>query len=144
VVVAAEELSDQQATPTRPSRLLLAATKPVPFDAPFESLADLTAEWADVVDQRWEELRPAWDRAVVVEGATLLRELAALPKGVLLHQDFHLDAARIRDWVHARAVGWALWDLTVGEPAASDETFHGASIAARARRGRRSLEHPAL
>ena len=43
-----------------------------------------------------------------------------------------IDTGRIRAWVHARAVEWALWDLTVGEPAASDETFQWARIAARA------------
>jgi streptomycin 6-kinase len=64
-------LDDQLAVATG---LLRRLWKPVPLDAPFESLADLTADWADLVDQRWEELRPAWDRAVVVEGATLLRE----------------------------------------------------------------------
>lgn len=182
-------LDDQLAVATG---LLRRLWKPVPLDAPFESLADLTADWADLVDQRWEELRPAWDRSVVVEGATLLRELPAFPTAVLLHQDFHpgnvlaarrepwlvidpnpvvgdpafdtvqlvtnigellaaddpvaafrrrvaalaglldLDAWRIRAWVHARAVEGALWDLTVGDPDASDETFQWASIAARA------------
>ncbi len=58
--------------------------------------------------------------------AAFRRRVAALA-GLL-----DLDARRIQAWVHARTVEWALWDLTVGEPAASDETFQWASIAARA------------
>ncbi|MEV4641908.1 aminoglycoside phosphotransferase family protein [Actinoplanes sp. NPDC049548] len=72
-------------------RTLWAAGLPeaTPAD-PIESLVDVTADWADLVEERMSRLRPAYDPGLVAEGARLLRDLpASAPHEVLLHGDFN-------------------------------------------------------
>jgi streptomycin 6-kinase len=56
----------------------------------LERLDRVTAEWADMVDERTARLRPGYDPGLVAEGARLLRELpASARREVLLHGDFN-------------------------------------------------------
>jgi streptomycin 6-kinase len=56
----------------------------------FDRLADVTAEWADLAEERMARLSPGYDPALVTEGVRLLRELpATAPREVLLHGDFN-------------------------------------------------------
>ena len=78
-------------------RLVVAATllrrlweRPVPEGAPFERVADVCAEWADLVRARMDELRPAIDPGLVELGASLLASLpAGASREVLIHGDFN-------------------------------------------------------
>ncbi|GIF67887.1 streptomycin 6-kinase [Asanoa ishikariensis] len=69
----------------------------------IEELATVTAEWADLVEERMDRLRPGYDPGLVAEGARLLRELpASADRRVLLHGDFNpgnVLAARGGTWV---------------------------------------------
>ncbi|MBV1851299.1 aminoglycoside phosphotransferase family protein [Catellatospora tritici] len=56
----------------------------------FDSLAAVTAHWADLVDERMARLAPGYDAELVAYGARLLRELpATADRRVLLHGDFN-------------------------------------------------------
>jgi streptomycin 6-kinase len=56
----------------------------------LERLDRVTAEWADMVDERMARLRPGYDPGLVAEGARLLRDLpASACREVLLHGDFN-------------------------------------------------------
>ena len=82
---AAEERLRVGATVLR--RLTTAALPPA---GDLEPLAVVTAEWADLLDERMARLRPGFDPGLVAEGARLLRELpASADREVLLHGDFN-------------------------------------------------------
>ena len=76
---------------------------PASADAPYERLADVTAEWADLVEQRSQQHAVPLDAALVAEGARLLRELpGTTDREVLLHGDLHpanLLAAEREPWL---------------------------------------------
>jgi streptomycin 6-kinase len=56
----------------------------------IEWVADVTAEWADLVDERMDRLRPGYDPGLVAEGAALLRTLSgSAARTVVLHGDFN-------------------------------------------------------
>jgi streptomycin 6-kinase len=61
-----------------------------PVSAEFERLAEVTAEWAGLVEERMERIRPGYDPGLVAEGARLLRSLpGSAEREVLLHGDFN-------------------------------------------------------
>ncbi|MGW4644169.1 aminoglycoside phosphotransferase family protein [Sphaerisporangium sp. NPDC004334] len=91
-------------------RLLLAAgvlnelwSAPPPAETALERLGDVTAEWADLVEERMERLRPGFDPGLVAHGVRLLRELpGGAARRVVLHGDFNpgnVLAARRRPWL---------------------------------------------
>jgi streptomycin 6-kinase len=64
--------------------------RPVPSNAPYEPLADVMAEWAELVEQQATTFDVRLDAALVAEGVALLRQLPATADGeVLLHGDLH-------------------------------------------------------
>lgn len=64
--------------------------RPVPADAPYERLADVMAEWAELVEERAEQHVVPLDHDLVGEGAALLRRLpTTADRDVLLHGDLH-------------------------------------------------------
>lgn len=69
----------------------------------LERVADVTAEWADLVEERMDRLKPDFDPGLVALGARLLRELpATAPRTVLVHGDFNpgnVLSARRRPWL---------------------------------------------
>ena len=69
-----------------------------PAGAPFEQLGDVTRDWADLVRERMDRYRPAFDPGLVALGASLLETLPAGGRTVVLHGDFNpgniLSAAR--------------------------------------------------
>ena len=68
------------------SRLWRAA----PADAPYERLADVMAEWADLVEDQAAHDDVPLDAALVADAVRLLRELpAAAGREVVLHGDLH-------------------------------------------------------
>jgi streptomycin 6-kinase len=55
-----------------------------------EQLAAVTAEWADLVQERMDRIRPRYDPGLVAEGALLLRALpASASRTVMVHGDFN-------------------------------------------------------
>ncbi|MBY0441146.1 MAG: aminoglycoside phosphotransferase family protein [Mycobacteriaceae bacterium] len=102
-------------------RLLIAAgilgklwQTPVPARSNLERLSDVTAEWADRVQARMQQLRPGFDPSLVAHGITLLRELpASASRTVIVHGDF--NPANI---VSSRR-GWLALDPKpmIGDPA---------------------------
>jgi streptomycin 6-kinase len=76
---------------------------PAPATEGLESLGDVTAEWADGVEERMARLRPGYDPGLVCYGVELLRTLpGSAPRTVLLHGDFNpgnVLAARRRPWL---------------------------------------------
>lgn len=68
----------------------------------FESLAEVAAEWADLVEQRMARLHPPYDPDLVAHGVHLLRTLPTGADPVLLHGDANpgnLLAARRDPWL---------------------------------------------
>jgi streptomycin 6-kinase len=69
----------------------------------LEGVADLTAQWADLVEERMDRLKPDFDPGLVALGARLLRELpATAPRTTLVHGDFNpgnVLSARRRPWL---------------------------------------------
>lgn len=64
--------------------------RPVPPGDPFERLADVAAEWAVLVEQRFRRYAEPYDPRLVARGVDLLRQLPAdRQPQVLLHRDFH-------------------------------------------------------
>jgi len=56
----------------------------------LERLGDVTAEWADLVEERFDRLRPPFDPGLVARGAHLLRDLpVGATREVVLHGDFN-------------------------------------------------------
>ncbi|MET8155728.1 aminoglycoside phosphotransferase family protein [Sphaerisporangium sp. NPDC005289] len=76
---------------------------PPPAETALERLGDVTAEWADLVEERMERLRPGFDPGLVAHGVRLLRELpGSAARRVVLHGDFNpgnVLAARRRPWL---------------------------------------------
>jgi streptomycin 6-kinase len=74
-----------------------------PGDDPYERLADVMVEWAEMVEKRAAAVRVPVDDAVVAEAAALLRRLPATAgREVLLHGDLHpanLLAAEREPWL---------------------------------------------
>jgi streptomycin 6-kinase len=63
---------------------------PVPDDAPFERVADVCAEWAQLLRRRMEELSPPIDPGLVAAGAALLESLpASATRSVVVHGDYN-------------------------------------------------------
>ncbi|GIJ46263.1 aminoglycoside O-phosphotransferase [Virgisporangium aliadipatigenens] len=60
-----------------------------PPSAGFEDLRTVASEWADLLVERHERLRPDYDPGVVAEGARLLRALSSSTERVLLHGDLN-------------------------------------------------------
>ncbi len=61
---------------------------PVPDPTLFERVGDVTAGWADLVEERMARLRPGFDPGLVAHGARLLRELPrTASREVLVHGD---------------------------------------------------------
>lgn len=61
-----------------------------PAELALEQLAAVTAEWADLVEERLRRLAPPYDRALVARGAELLRTLpAGSDREVVVHGDFN-------------------------------------------------------
>lgn len=57
---------------------------------PIESLVDVTADWADLAEERMARLRPAYDPGLVAEGVRLLHDLpASAPHEVVVHGDLN-------------------------------------------------------
>lgn len=70
-----------------------------PEAAPYETVGEVAAEWADLVQQRVRELAPPFDPGLVARGVGLLRELpATASRQVVVHGDYNpgnvLAAAR--------------------------------------------------
>jgi streptomycin 6-kinase len=58
--------------------------------AALEKLSAVTAEWADLVEERMLRLQPGYDPGLVAEGARLLRDLpGSADRNVVLHGDFN-------------------------------------------------------
>ncbi|GIF53845.1 streptomycin 6-kinase [Asanoa ferruginea] len=56
----------------------------------LERLGSVTAEWADVAEERMARIRPGYDPGLVAEGVGLLRQLpGSADRAVLLHGDFN-------------------------------------------------------
>jgi streptomycin 6-kinase len=63
---------------------------PLPLDSDIEELGSVTAEWADLVDERMARIMPGYDAGLVAEGARLLRDLpGSTRRDVVLHGDFN-------------------------------------------------------
>ena len=76
---------------------------PVPEQTGLERLGDVTAEWADLVQERMQRLEPGFDPGLVAHGIHLLRELpATASRAVVVHGDFNpgnVVAAARRPWL---------------------------------------------
>ena len=76
---------------------------PVPEQTGLERVADVTAEWADLIEERMDRLKPDFDPGLVTLGARLLRDLpATAPRTVIVHGDFNpgnVLAARRQPWL---------------------------------------------
>ncbi len=75
----------------------------VPDDHPFESVADVAAEWAALADARMRELAPPFDPGLVRRGTDLLRTLpSGASRSVVVHGDANpgnVLAARREPWL---------------------------------------------
>jgi streptomycin 6-kinase len=75
----------------------------VPKGDAFETLPSVAAEWADLVDERMDRLRPGYDPGLVAEGCRLLRTLPrTATRTTLLHGDFNpgnILSAQRRPWL---------------------------------------------
>ncbi len=84
-------------------RELWSAEPPRSGPTALERVADLTADWADIAEERMERLRPDFDPGLVATGVRLLRELpGAAAREVIVHGDFNpgnVLSARRRPWL---------------------------------------------
>lgn len=107
----------------------------------FERVGTVTAEWADLVEDRMARLRPGFDPGLVGYGARLLRELpGSAAREVLVHGDVNpgnILAARREPWLVIDAK--PMW----GDPAydpwplieqVDDPFLHGDPVAVLRRR----------
>ncbi|BCJ48944.1 aminoglycoside O-phosphotransferase [Actinoplanes sp. NBRC 14428] len=81
---------------------------------PIESLVDVTADWADLVEERTARLRPVADAGLIAEGVRLLHDLpASAPHEVVLHGDFNPGN------ILSDGAGWVAIDPKpmIGDPA---------------------------
>ena len=62
---------------------------PVPTDAPFERMGDVTREWAVLVRERMARHRPPFDPGLVAVGAGLLETLPDGGRTAVVHGDFN-------------------------------------------------------
>lgn len=63
---------------------------PPPGDSGIEALDAVAAEWANLVDERMDRLKPGYDPGLVSEGAGLLRALPrSAIRNVVVHGDFN-------------------------------------------------------
>jgi streptomycin 6-kinase len=63
---------------------------PPPARTGLERVGDVTAEWADLLEERMERLKPGFDPGLVAHGARLLRELPrTAEREVVVHGDFN-------------------------------------------------------
>ena len=63
-------------------------TTGVPAEDPFERVADVAAEWAELLEERMRTLAPPFDPGVVRRGAELLRTLpGGASRSVVVHGD---------------------------------------------------------
>lgn len=61
-----------------------------PVDSEIELLADVTAEWADLVEERMARIAPPYDPGIVARGVQLLRTLpTTATRRVVVHGDFN-------------------------------------------------------
>ncbi|VBA57505.1 hypothetical protein LAUMK41_02481 [Mycobacterium attenuatum] len=75
---------------------------PVPDQAGLELLGDVTAEWADLVENRMARLEPGFDAGLVAHGVRMLRELpAGAARTVVMHGDFNPGnvLSSLRGWL---------------------------------------------
>jgi streptomycin 6-kinase len=75
----------------------------LPDTSSLERVADVTAEWADLAEERMQRIRPPYDAALVARGVDLLRTLpTTASRDVVVHGDFNpgnvLSATR-RPWL---------------------------------------------
>lgn len=75
----------------------------LPETSSLERVADVTAEWADLAEERMRRIRPPYDPGLVAHGVALLRTLPTTARrDVVVHGDFNpgnvLSAAR-RPWL---------------------------------------------
>jgi streptomycin 6-kinase len=112
---------------------LWSAPPPAPQQTGLEPLADVTAEWADLVEARMARFRPHFDPGLVALGARLLRELPrSAEREVIVHGDFNpgnVLSARRKPWlvIDAKPMigdpGYDVWPLVsqVDDPFAHDD-----------------------
>jgi streptomycin 6-kinase len=63
---------------------------PLPAPGELESLAEVAAEWADLIEDRMARLRPGYDPGLVALGASLMRSLpGSAGAAVVLHGDLN-------------------------------------------------------
>jgi streptomycin 6-kinase len=87
----------------------------------LERLGEVTAAWADLVEERMDRLKPQFDPGLVALGARLLRELpASAGRAAVLHGDFNpgnILTARRKPWlvIDAKPMlgdpGYDVWPL---------------------------------
>lgn len=69
----------------------------------MERVADVTAEWADLAEERMQRLRPSYDAGLVARGIELLRTLpTTASRDVVVHGDVNPDnvlSATRRPWL---------------------------------------------
>ncbi len=92
-----------------------------PEQTGLESLAAVTAEWADLVERRMARHKPAFDPGLVALAAGLLRELpGSAPREVVVHGDFNpgnILMAQRKPWLAIDAKpmigdpGYDVWPL---------------------------------
>ena len=87
-----------------------------PAAGAIEDLAVVTAEWADLVEERMVRIRPGYDPGLIAEGTRLLRELpSSAVCRVLLHGDFNPS--------NVLSCGAGLWAAIDPKPMIGDPAY---------------------